>query len=181
MKRMKVAAMQDFGLIITSRLLIWVKEEGKSSLTSWLLVVLPFLKQQYLMSLLYVCYEFTDFCNDFKAALKFFTLKIGVFQTENFLIVRFIDIFGFTCSFNFVSTTDENKKDGATWNGVIRDHIDNEKLNSEIVCNEIVKSFNGFRVTSNNNSGNGSGVDIHSDSGNYDLSDEEWLQKQYKQ
>ena len=44
MKRMKVAAMQDFGLIITSRLLIWVKEEGKSSLTSWLLVVLPFLK-----------------------------------------------------------------------------------------------------------------------------------------
>ena len=47
-----------------------------------------------------------------------------------FLIFRFIDIFGFTCSFNFVLTTDDNKKDGETWNGVIRDSIDNEKLNS---------------------------------------------------
>ena len=28
----------------TSRLLIWMKKEGKSSLTSWFLVVLPFLK-----------------------------------------------------------------------------------------------------------------------------------------
>ena len=92
-----------------------------------------------------------------------------------FLIFRFIDIFGFTCSFNFISTA------GETWNGVIRDSIDNEKLNSEIVNNEIVNSINGFRVTSNNNSGNdSSGFDIHTDSKNYDSSDDEWLQKQYK-
>ena len=50
-----------------------------------------------------------------------------------FLIFRFIDIFGFTCSFNFVSTTDDNKKDGETWNGVTRDSVDNERLNSEII------------------------------------------------
>ena len=99
-----------------------------------------------------------------------------------FLIFRFIDIFGFTCSFNFVLTTDDNKKDGETWNGVIRDSIDNEKLNSEIVNNKIVNSINGFRVTSNNNNGNdSSGFDIHTDSKNYDSSDDEWLQKQYKQ
>ena len=90
-------------------------------------------------------------------------------------------MFCFTCSFNFVLTTDDNKKDGETWNGVIRDSLDNEKLNSEIVNNEIVISINGFRVTSNNNSGNGnSGFDIHTDSENYDSSDDEWLQKQYK-
>ena len=99
-----------------------------------------------------------------------------------FLIFRFIDIFGFTCSFNFVMTTDDNKKDGETWNGVIGDSIDNEKLNSEIVNNKIVNSINGFRVTSNNNNGNdSSGFDIHTDSKNYDSSDDEWLQKQYKQ
>ena len=98
-----------------------------------------------------------------------------------FLIFRFIDIFGFTCSFNFVSTTDDNKKDGETWNGVIRDSIDNEKLNSEIVNNEIVNSINGFRVTSNNNSANdSSSFGIHTDSENYDSSDDEWLQKPYK-
>ena len=92
-----------------------------------------------------------------------------------FLIFRFIDIFGFTCSFNFVSTT------GETWNGVIRDRIDNEKLNSEIVNNETVNSINGFRVTSDNSSGNDrSGFDVDSDSKNYDSSDDEWLQKQYK-
>ena len=99
-----------------------------------------------------------------------------------FLIFRFIDIFGFTRSFNFVLTTDDNKKDGETWNGVIRDSIDNGKLNSEIVNNKIVNSINGFRVTSNNNNGNdSSGFDIHTDSKNYDSSDDEWLQKQYKQ
>ena len=99
-----------------------------------------------------------------------------------FLIFRFIDIFGFTCSFNFVSTTDDSKKDDERWNGVIRDSIDNEKLNSEIVNNKIVNSINGFRVTSNNNNGNdSSGFDIHTDSKNYDSSDDEWLQKQYKQ
>ena len=99
-----------------------------------------------------------------------------------FLIFRFIDIFGFTCSFNFVLTTDDNKKDGETWNGVNIDSIDNGKLNSEIVNNETVKSINGFRVTSNNNNGNdSSGFDIHTDSKNYDSSDDEWLQKQYKQ
>ena len=88
----------------------------------------------------------------------------------------------FACSFNFVLTTDDNKKDGETWNGVIRDSIDNEKLNSEILNNKIVNSINGFRVTSNNNSGNdSSGFDIHTDSKNYDSSDDEWLQKQYKQ
>ena len=97
------------------------------------------------------------------------------------LIFRFIDIFGFTCSFNFVSTTDDNKKDGETWNGVIRDGIDNEKLNSKIVNNEIVNSINGFRVTSNNNSANdSSSFGIHTDSENYDSSDDEWLQKPYK-
>ena len=99
-----------------------------------------------------------------------------------FLIFRFIDIFGFTCSFNFVSTTDDNKKDDERWNGVIRDSIDNEKLNSEIVNNKIVNSINGFRVTSNNNNGNdSSGFDIDTDSKNYDSSDDECLQKQYKQ
>ena len=102
-------------------------------------------------------------------------------QGRFFLIFRFIDMFCFTCSFNFVLTTDDNKKDGETWNGVIRDSLDNEKLNSEIVNNEIVNSINGFRVTSNNNSGNdNSGFDIHTDSENYDSSDDEWLQKQYK-
>ena len=98
-----------------------------------------------------------------------------------FLIFRFIDIFGFTCSFNFVSTTDDSKKDDERWNGVIRDSIDNEKLNSEIVNNEIVNCINGFRVTCNNNSGNdSSGFNIHTDSENCDSSDGEWLQKQYK-
>ena len=63
-------------------------------------------------------------------------------------------MFDFTCNFNFVLTTDDHKKDSETWNGVIRDSLDNEKLNSEIVNNEIVNSINGFRVTSNNNSGN---------------------------
>ena len=88
----------------------------------------------------------------------------------------------FACSFNFVLATDDNKKDGETWNGVIRDSIDNEKLNSEIVNNEIVNSINDFRVASNNNSGNdSSGFDIHSNSENYDSSNDEWLQKQYKQ
>ena len=97
------------------------------------------------------------------------------------LIFRFIDILVFICNFNFVSTTDDSKKDGETWNGVTRDSIDTEKLNSEIVNNEIVNSINGFRVTSNNNSGNdSSGFDIHTDSKNYDLSDDEWLQKQCK-
>ena len=96
-----------------------------------------------------------------------------------FLIFRLIDIFGLRHSFNFVSTTDDNKKDGEMWNGVIRDSIDNEKLNSEILNNKIVNSINGFRVTSN--SGNdSSGFDIHTDSKNYDSSDDEWLQKQYK-
>ena len=95
------------------------------------------------------------------------------FYAEDFLIFRFIDIFGFTCSFNFVSTKDDNKRDGETWNGVVRD--------SEIVNNEIVNSINGFRVTSNNSSGNdSSGFDIHTDSENYVSSDDEWLQKQYK-
>ena len=53
-------------------------------------------------------------------------------------------------------------------------------VNSEIVNNEIVNSINGFRITSSN-SGNdiSSGFDIHSDSENYDSSDDEWLQKQY--
>ena len=98
-----------------------------------------------------------------------------------FLIFRLIDIFGLRHSFNFVSTTDDNKKDGEMWNGVIRDSIDNEKLNSEILNNKIVNSINGFRVTSNNNSGNdSSGFDIHTDSKNYDSSGDEWLQKQYK-
>ena len=98
-----------------------------------------------------------------------------VLTRKTFLIFRFIDIFGFTCSFNFVSTT------GETWNGVIRDRIDNEKLNSEIVNNETVNSINGFRVTSDNSSGNDrSGFDVDSDSKNYDSSDDEWLQKQYK-
>ena len=91
-----------------------------------------------------------------------------------FLIFRFIDIFGFTNSFNFVKITDDNNKDGETWNGVIRDSIDNEKLNSEIVNNEIVNSINGFRVTSNNNSGNdNSGFNIRSDSENHDSSENE--------
>ena len=104
-----------------------------------------------------------------------------VLTRKTFLIFRFIDIFGFTCSFNFVSTTDDNKRDAETWNGVIRDSRDNEKLKSEIVNNETVNSINGFRVTSNNNSGNdSSGFDIHTDSENYDSSDDEWLQKQYK-
>ena len=90
-----------------------------------------------------------------------------------FLIFRFVDIFGFTCSFNFVSTRDDNKRDVEMWNGVIRD--------SEIVNNEIVNSINGFRVTCNNNSGNdSSGFNIHTDSENCDSSDGEWLQKQYK-
>ena len=138
------------------------------------------------MQLTCVCFEFTDFFNDFKIALKFLTLKIGIYQTVStqqiFLSFRFIDIFGFMCSFNFVSTTDDNKKDGAMWNGVIRDNIDNEMVNSENVNNEIVNSINGFRITSRNNSGNdiSSGFDIHSDSENYDSSDDdEWLQKQY--
>ena len=91
-----------------------------------------------------------------------------------FFIFRFIDTFRFTRSFNFVSTTDDNKKDGEMWTRVIRDSIDNEKLNSEIVDNEIVNSVNGFRVTSNNNGGNdNSGFNIRSDSENYDSSDNE--------
>ena len=48
---------------------------------------------------------------------------------------------GFTCSFNFVSTTDDNKQDGAAWNGVFRDNIDNENVNSEIVNNETAKLY----------------------------------------
>ena len=108
---------------------------------------------------------------------NFLVWKLVMVSTRKiFLIFRFIDIFGFTWSFNFVSTTKDNKKDGAAWNGVIRDSIDNEKLNSEIV-----NSINGFRVTSNNNSGNdSSGFNIHNNSKYYDSSDNEWLQKQYK-
>ena len=91
-----------------------------------------------------------------------------------FFIFRFIDTFRFTRSFNFVSTTDDNKKDGEMWTQVIRDSIDNEKLNSEIVDNEIVNSVNGFRVTSNNNSRNdNSGFNIRSDSENHDSSENE--------
>ena len=84
------------------------------------------------------------------------------------LIFRFIDKFGFTCSFNFAMV----QRGMELW-----DKIDNGKVNSEIV-----NSINGFRVTNSNNSGNdiSSGSDIHNDSENYDSSHDEWSQKQYR-
>ena len=96
---------------------------------------------------------------------------------RRFLHGRIFEIFRFTCNFGFVSTTDDNKKDGATWNGVIEDNIDNENVNTETV-----NSINGFRVITGNNSGNDISniFDIHSDSENYDATDDKWLQKQYK-
>ena len=65
------------------------------------------------------------------------------------------------------------------WSGVVGDNIDNENVNSEIVKNEIVNSIDSFRVSSSNNSGNdvSSSFNIHSDSENYDSSDDESLQK----